>query len=40
MKNMFRRFMCLALALSLCLALLAGCGDNNDVPASTPEATK
>lgn len=41
MKNMFRRFMCLALALSLCLALLAGCGKDKDgTPDPTPETTK
>ena len=41
MKNMFRRFICLALALSLCLALLAGCGKDKDgTPDPTPETTK
>lgn len=41
MKNMSRRFACLVLALSLCLALLAGCGkDKGGAPDPTPEATK
>lgn len=41
MKNMSRRFVCLVLALSLCLALLAGCGkDKGGAPDPTPEATK
>ena len=41
MKDMSRRFACLVLALSLCLALLAGCGkDKGGAPDPTPEATK
>ena len=41
MKDMSRRFACLVLALSLCLALLAGCGKDKDgMPDPTPEATK
>lgn len=41
MKNMSRRFACLVLALSLCLALLAGCGkDKGGAPASHARGDK